>query len=471
MVSARPLFRTTTIAGVLIVAACSWRCSSDAPSPAPPAPEGGTCKSDTHCQEGLECVVEGLTEYGWIDDACSEADPCSSALTCGPGARCIPAAPPPGKAGLDDRCTDKACMVGLVCTPEDVQYGWWDSACSDDFPCSSGFFCSDGICDVEPTLPGHVTFLDDCSELPCMEPFTCEGVAMPPDCFENPDGSVECSDPWTYWNCGGAEPDPDWTTHVCKGEQDAAEALGTCEVIKEPGNQVLGAPCLEDSDCISGLCLESEYGPPFCSRACEVVQEPCPDGPDAVQGDSFCISFDELPDVNAPVFKGEISTFCVRRCDLDVEECEALNPNWEVCAAPTYLGDPLYPNLGTNFRICQAPSYQGKDPVDPYACNWEKTINGFPNEANLCRKYCAYLLKCKEIPKDSQESCCEWGCFNQMVHEGEVNDPWYNEVKCFIDNHFAYPDVAQDNSCNQPPIQCDTAPLDPTPPAAERAGN
>ena len=66
-----------------------------------------------------------------------------------------------------------------------------------------------------------------------------------------------------------------------------------------------------------------------------------------------------------------------------------------------------------------------------------------------------------------QVRCCEWGCFNQMVIDEEVNDPWYDEVKCFWDVHTSYPAVGQANFCSQPPIECNQDPIDPTPPAAK----
>jgi len=163
----------------------------------------------------------------------------------------------------------------------------------------------------------------------------------------------------------------------------------------------------------------------------------------------------------------------VPRC-ADLDACEANNPNWESCDVPKWLGDPIYPSLG-QLKVCLAPSYQGKDPVDPSACDWEKTITPqYNSEANLCRSYCQYLEKCKELPGGADLQCCEWGCFNQMVQNGQRNDDWFFQVKCHLDVHAAYPDVAQQNSCSQPPIECcensagcPDFPEDPTPPAAQ----
>ena len=171
--------------------------------------------------------------------------------------------------------------------------------------------------------------------------------------------------------------------------------------------------------------------------------------------------------MSSPLKAEDLKTFCVPRCILDEKECHENNPNWEICKAPTYLGDPLYPSLGTNVKICQAPSFFGKDPVDPSICDYEKTIDAYHNEANLCRNYCEYLQTCQVISADASMRCCEWGCFNQMVIDEEVNDAWYDEVKCYWDVHNAYPAVGTANFCSQPPIECKKDPIDPTPPAAK----
>lgn len=241
-----------------------------------------------------------------------------------------------------------------------------------------------------------------------------------------------------------------------------------------PGSvpQALGVQCRADSDCIAGICLYSEYGPPFCTRECTDEGVPCTDGADTAGGNTLCVSYAEPPTPGTPAFKGTIDTFCVPRCN-SLDSCEAANLNWEVCDTPKWLGDPIYPNLGT-LKVCLAPSYQGKDPVDPSTCEWEKTIAPkFNSEANLCRSYCKYMDRCKALGVNADLKCCEWGCFNQMVQEGEKKDPWYDQVRCHLDTHAAYPDQGQLNSCSQPPIECcpNSAgcphyPEDPTPPAA-----
>lgn len=251
-----------------------------------------------------------------------------------------------------------------------------------------------------------------------------------------------------------------------------AEDVSVTDAAATP-TAVLGAACRVAADCISGVCLKSEYGPPFCSRSCDTEGQPCEPGADTPnQAKSLCVSYEEPPTPRTPEFKGDLKMFCVPRC-VDEDACEANNPNWESCDVPKWLGDPIYPSLG-NLTVCLAPSYQGKDPVDPATCDWEKTITPqFNSEANLCRSYCNYLDKCKELPTDVDMACCQWGCFNRMVQDGLKNDAWYDQVKCHLDVHAAYPDVAQQNSCSQPPIECCPSssgcpdfPEDPTPPAA-----
>ena len=235
----------------------------------------------------------------------------------------------------------------------------------------------------------------------------------------------------------------------------------------------MGMVCREHADCISGFCLYSEFGPPFCTRPCEVAAQSCPAGDDAEEGEAFCVNYgpetlENLGVRPAPTFQGEIKQFCAKRCDF-VQDCEANNPNWETCVQATFLGLPIHPELGS-IKICQAPSYHGKEPVDPKTCAYEKTVpNNYMSEKGLCQTYCAYLQTCQVIPADHKMKCCDWGCFNRIYDASipEVNDAWKDEIKCFIDNHNAYPPIGQANFCSEPPKECDQDPEDPTPPAAE----
>lgn len=237
----------------------------------------------------------------------------------------------------------------------------------------------------------------------------------------------------------------------------------TDTVQQEP--QPLGAACRTSDDCISRVCLKSQYGTPFCTRPCATAWEPCEPGDDLTQGQALCISFEDLPNPNAPPYEGDLSRFCALRCS-DVDECTALEPAWEACDVASWLGDPLKPSLG-NVKVCQSPSFHGKDPVDPAKCDWERTVKSqFNNQANLCRSYCDYLDRCKELPDLSDVQCCQWGCYNQIVIDDTVQDAWADDVRCYIDNHAAYPEEGPVNACTEPPKNCGGKPLDPTPPAA-----
>ncbi|MCC6623752.1 MAG: hypothetical protein IT385_21010 [Deltaproteobacteria bacterium] len=258
-----------------------------------------------------------------------------------------------------------------------------------------------------------------------------------------------------------------------------ALALGACGDAGQTGNgradvvvrepQPLGRACWSDDECISRICMESQYGTPFCTRPCSTPWEPCAGGDDAAAGSALCVSFDDLPNTGAPAFEGDMSQFCVPRCS-DVDECTADEPAWEACEVPQWLGDPLYPALG-NVRVCQSPSFHGKDPVDPALCDWERTVKAqFSNQANLCRSYCEYLDRCKVLAVDeeghAETTCCEWGCYNRMVIEDVVQDAWYDEVKCYLEFHAAFPPEGPRNACTEPPKNCGGDPDDPTPPAS-----
>lgn len=227
--------------------------------------------------------------------------------------------------------------------------------------------------------------------------------------------------------------------------------------------QPLGASCSADAECVSGTCMVSQYGTPFCTRACDTAWEPCPAGDDAAAGGALCISFEDLPNTDAPPFEGELQRFCVPRCDR-LAACQTENPGWEACAAPSWLGDPLFPALGSQ-KVCQSPSFHGKEPVDPGICDWEKTIGPHANEAQLCRAFCDYMDRCKELEDGADPTCCEWGCFNRIIVEDTVQDAWRDEIRCLIETHAAFPEQGPRNACTEPPKECG-APTDPTPPAA-----
>ncbi|MBL8783316.1 MAG: hypothetical protein JNJ59_00330 [Deltaproteobacteria bacterium] len=244
---------------------------------------------------------------------------------------------------------------------------------------------------------------------------------------------------------------------------DGTPSSTTDTTSSEP--QPLGAACRTDGDCISRVCLKSQYGTPFCSRACTNAWEPCPAGDDAAAGSALCVSFETLPNPSAPPFEGDLVRFCAPRCQRDTD-CSTANANWETCDIPRWLGNPLFPSLGS-IKVCQAPSYHGKDPVDPGLCDWEKTVSGqFANEANLCRAYCDYLDRCKELDSSADPKCCEWGCFNRIVIDDTVQPVWRDAIRCYIDTHAAFPDEGPRNACTEPPISCGGAAIDPTPPAA-----
>ena len=249
---------------------------------------------------------------------------------------------------------------------------------------------------------------------------------------------------------------------------DAAQADGATT------GAPLGAPCRRDTDCLAGICLASSYGPPFCSRACDTPGEACPAGPDSATGQSLCVSYAGVGDDDGgvPAFVGPLTTFCVPRCEASQDTCAALNPSWETCAPPAWVGTPLYPSLGS-VGVCMAPSFQGKDPVDPALCDWDKAVAPqLANEANLCRGYCAYLETCLELPPGAALPCCEWGCFHDMVRDGAVVDAWHDEVVCLLEEHSAWPRTGPQNACSEPPKRCcggasASCPRDPTPPSAE----
>ncbi len=231
---------------------------------------------------------------------------------------------------------------------------------------------------------------------------------------------------------------------------------------------MLGERCDLDDDCLSGTCLTSQFGTPFCTRTCERAFEACDSGPDLLGGQqALCLDFSEPPNPRAPAFEGKLNRFCAPRC-TDSDSCDALDPIWEVCDIPRWHGDPLASMLG-NQRVCQSPSFHGKPLVDPETCSWEHTIDpSRASEANLCRAYCRYLATCDALSSDAPEDCCAWGCYNATVTNGGVQPAWRDEVRCYTDSHATWPAAGSRNRCTEPPLECGGPPSDPTPPAAMR---
>jgi hypothetical protein len=246
------------------------------------------------------------------------------------------------------------------------------------------------------------------------------------------------------------------------GDDTAAPGADVVQLPPQP----LGRSCLSDAECLSGVCMRSQYGTPFCTRACDTPWEGCPSGDDLPAGESaLCVDMETRPNPDTPAFEGGLTRFCAPRC-FENRECRALDAAWERCDVPSWLGDPLAPSIG-NQRVCQSPSFHGKTPVDPSSCDWERTVEArFTNEATLCRAYCEYMWNCKELESDAGRTCCEWGCYNRMVAEGEVDDAWKDDTRCYVDNHAAWPDTGPRNSCTEPKAACGGTPVDPTPAAA-----
>lgn len=269
-------------------------------------------------------------------------------------------------------------------------------------------------------------------------------------------GSVGCS------SSGGAR------------SPDAGDAGGEATT-----SGALGASCRSDEDCRTGFCLDSEYGPPFCSKRCADADPPgpCPEGPGVAGDAGYCVDYSDPPVPDVPAFSGETKQFCVPRCN-DLDDCDARSPAWESCEPPEYLGVPVHSGLG-DLKVCMAPSFQGKDPVDPDSCNWRDQLADelqlHASEGQLCERYCQYLRTCKLLPDSTRLKCCEWGCFNRMVRPGGSGDCvddgidtcWKEQVRCFVEEHLANRNTAE--VCSRPRTECADDPDDPEDPTPKAA--
>lgn len=241
---------------------------------------------------------------------------------------------------------------------------------------------------------------------------------------------------------GDAAASPD--AHDAIGDSDQSETA-TCKAFK-----IVGQPCSDGCECLSGTCTLNEYAPfRFCTRPCEASTPgtPCPPEEGETTWNAFCVKF-------SSEFKVPPNQFCVPLCET-LSDCVKLGAPWETCEPVHWKGNPLYASVPES--MCMAASAQGHEPVDPDTCEgWEPLYDEFAEERFACINYCAYLDACKELPSSVPEACCAFHCASEMITNGIVDKDYFQVIRCYIDNYNAFTGSAL--VCTKPLEMCGTDP-------------
>jgi len=217
--------------------------------PPGPRPLGLPCVGDGECESDYCLILDGA------EGVCSqECDFTTPGLGCAPGFVC-----------LDQSCGEGACVLGNLGVTANGR------ECADSAQCASGL-CAGGTC-ASPCDPGN----DQCAGKGVCQEIdegcgACEGG--PEDL---PNGSP-CTDGGVCASgiCGGMDDEEHYCTNRCASQEECLDAGYRCEggYCYLEGDGTLGTPCIEDTECVSGVC--SNQG--FCTQPCDDEAHGCPEG-------------------------------------------------------------------------------------------------------------------------------------------------------------------------------------------------
>ncbi len=211
-----------------------------------PGGEGADCTEDLECMS-LYCADPGdgrtrcLTPCRGGDGACFASEVC--AATAGSCGGCVAAEIVRGARGLGEPCDgDDACASGTCF--EEAGLAYCTASCEMDSECGSGdlFHCRDGSC-----VRGSIAGIGGA----CVE----NG-----DCLDDTFCAGRAGVNWCTTFCSEASPCPDGFD--CTDVGDAS--------LRVPVRGVVGDVCVDEADCISGICNEEG----LCTRECG-ADSPC----------------------------------------------------------------------------------------------------------------------------------------------------------------------------------------------------
>lgn len=237
------------------VGGCDGRCMPLL-APAVPLPIDAACTDHADCGS-LFCADPGDGRRRCLPPCRGDAGMCLSGEVCAapPGAcgACVPAGIVVGARGLGEVCgADSECGSSICYDDEGLRY--CSRACAADAECAAGFHCRADRCVRGPRegIGGGCVTDEDCG-----------------------DGGF-CA----------ARGDVRWCTAFCEG---ACPAGFTCTPAGDvsvcaPDLAVVGESCVDNGDCLSGLCAMTSRGS-VCTRLCDAMTH-CSAGFECVRIDS-----------------------------------------------------------------------------------------------------------------------------------------------------------------------------------------
>ncbi len=247
-------------------------------------PLGEPCGSDADCQPDAGCLSP--TDFGQDDAplctrlccASSDCGPPEAGLVCWPppdgaGSLCWPASslgrPLPGQSAAGDACSDDGECRSALC-----QQGRCLDTCCDDSYCpqdkdtcrvmASPLAEHDSWVCAPPPTNADADFCssdDDCRSGACLSMEADVLLCAQPCCSSRECGTIYLG---TSFEPLGCAPTEDGTLRACS------------KLLTEAATRELGAPCLEDGQCRSGLCYLASSDAPYCSDSC-CTDESCGD--------------------------------------------------------------------------------------------------------------------------------------------------------------------------------------------------
>ena len=284
-------------------------------------PNGSPCTNPTECAGGL-CEIVGQSQSPICTTECDVLTPtfgCPAGMYCAPNngdctGRCAPGTAN-GTTELDQDCTaDTDCISGLCSDPGDGRRRCL-TPCGGDRgmcfanevcvalpgscggcvpralvasqrglaePCDDNAECRSGICSEESYCTQACTTTADCGD---EESFHCRAGLCARGPLEGLGGGCTVNEDCASGICA-AEGDRKWCTAFCETDASCIEGLSCVPVgerkVCAPSRSLVGEPCVEGVDCVSGLCAGTPNGQ-VCTRFCE--DTPCSPGFECIRVD------------------------------------------------------------------------------------------------------------------------------------------------------------------------------------------
>jgi hypothetical protein len=456
--------------------------------------EGGECYSDSHCVEGLYCDRPESTDADYCEVCMalpSVGEPCRD-HSCGTGAwcdynqdpyMCVALIEDGQPCGDNHQCVSLRCYEGFCLDPyPDGQ------PCTDHRQCASGN-CYEGSCFTRGEEGAACTddamcftnrcYQDVCITIhqvgePCEDHLQCRESCYQGFCIDDKENGEPCDedvnckyDSVCYEGiCIHYSQHP--TGAPCENDYDCASHLCldlVCTDRVEPGD-----PCTRDEVCTesSGICHtdglcglpngEVCWGNSMCrSGRCPgntTCQDPLQDGEPCTANDQ-CLSYDCI--VGFCHTPGDVGTPCTVH-----EHCDRrrfCDPITSTCQGQAYPGEPCVVDEGCRLEVCDEVAGLCGEPAG-VACTSDNNCHGYCDATTslcadllpdggdcdrdeMCINYCAY---------SSCVTLKPWGveCLTGEECEGGMCSKQYTRWRCHGPGEcFAHEHCQEGDYCNE----------------------